>query len=219
MVCRLPHPTWISFHCLPHISRPATKRVISKQDFCQETYTAAKEELCLVVVRDTLDMAGIGIFQWWIFTCFGVVGIWYMPAIPNVESSPALAKLQKLLTPLLLPNQWPLLQTKEIETNLVVFFTDLVVAVYRSYLQSIWNSGRLWNLKKTFLEKSFFTKIWLPCWNSALIHLEGTKTFWKYWKCLYLIFVTCWGFCHLAFLISSSSTSRCCLTSSEDEGV
>ena len=118
MVCRLPHPTRISFHCLPHISRPATKRVISKQDFCQETHTAAKEELCLVVVRDTLDMAGIGIFQWWIFTCFGVVGIWYMPAIPNVESSPALAKLQKLLTPLLLPNQWPLLQTIESQRKL-----------------------------------------------------------------------------------------------------
>ena len=114
----------------------------------------------------------------WIFTCFGEA-----PEAP--DSSPPSQSMAPSA------DNWI---SKEIETNLVVFFTDLVVAVYRSYLQSIWNSGRLWNLKKTFLEKSFFTKIWLPCWNSALIHLEGTKTFWKYWKCLYLIFVTCWGF-------------------------
>ena len=145
------------------------------------------------------------------------------------EFSPALTELQKLLAPFFLAYQWLFLKKKN-HLVIVVFCTDLVIAIHRSYLQSIWNRGRLWNLKKYKKNESFgketrnkkkpstiFTEMWLPCWNWAQIHLEGTKTFWKYWR--YFFCLNFNVFCHLTFLISSSSTSRWCLMSSEEEGV
>ena len=111
MVCRLPHPTWISFHGIPHITRPAAKRIIL-----------------------------IFYHQCWIFTCFGEA-----PKAPD-SSPPSQPMAPSAENPI----------SKEIETNLVVFFTDLVVAVYWSYLQSIWNRGRLWNLNFFVAKTSFY---------------------------------------------------------------
>ena len=62
------------------------------------------------------------------------------------EFSPALTELQKLLAPFFLAYQWLFLQKKIILlgiNKIVVFYTNLVVAIHRSYLQSIWNRGRL----------------------------------------------------------------------------
>ena len=102
-------------------------------------------------------------------------------------------------------------------------FADLVVAVYRCNLQSIWHCRWLGNLKHSKYREANLSN-WSTLLKLSSDSSGGHQDFLKgfavnLWFPLDNSFVLGVIFFHLTFLTSSSSISRCCLTSSEDEGV